>query len=337
MGWGSHHRGRNPSREPGPRSRPFDLRLLRSPRIASLDPVGRGETPRRRAARACRVFRREAPQTEQCARTHIRLRQHFTGMPGSFPVRGPIGLGGHMPHRPESGPSQAFGASYTGGTIRRSTGCSKASALAAPGRGAIPGSRPSRRRPWTTCPTKPQAPGRKQAREGREVAGRGRGGPAPRRLSRRRSRSCGGGGACVCGVPVSGGARVQAIGAPCISLPPVSTPPAVPLAVPPGTVQPRPFHADLRPGLDAHRASRARRPGNACVPPASIGGGLAIPFAGGTQASGRRAVPRTPCPRAFARGAPGENPTAHMPRQGWVWVLTCPERRSRIAPCASCS
>ena len=81
MGWGSHHRGRNPSREPGPRSRPFDLRLLRSPRIASLDPVGRGETPRRRAARACRVFRREAPQTERCARTHIRLRQHFTGMP----------------------------------------------------------------------------------------------------------------------------------------------------------------------------------------------------------------------------------------------------------------
>ena len=25
-------------------------------------------------------------------------------------------------------------------------------------------------------------------------------------------------------------------------------------------------------------------------------------------------VPRTPCPRAFARGVPGENPTAHMPR-----------------------
>ena len=59
--------------------------------------------------------------------------------------------------------------------------------------------------------------------------------------------------------------------------------------------------------------ARARRPGNAGVPPASIGGGLAVPFAGGTQASGRRAVPRTPCPRAFASGAPGENPTAHMP------------------------
>ena len=40
------------------------------------------------------------------------------------------------------------------------------------------------------------------------------------------------------------------------------------------------------------------RPGNACVPPASIGGSLAVPFAGGTRASGGPAVPRTPVPGA---------------------------------------
>ena len=54
--------------------------------------------------------------------------------------------------------------------------------------------------------------------------------------------------------------------------------------------------------------ARARRPGNAGVPPAN---GTARPP---TDQCGRDArVPRTPCPRAFARGVPGENPTAHMP------------------------
>ena len=40
------------------------------------------------------------------------------------------------------------------------------------------------------------------------------------------------------------------------------------------------------------------------------------PYAGETPASEGRAVPRTPCPGAFAGGAPGENPAAHLPRPG---------------------
>ena len=76
----------------------------------------------------------------------------------------------------------------------------------------------------------------------------------------------------------------------------------------PGARTPRHVRGGVFAGHASRERSWARRPGNARVPPASIGGGLAIPFAGGTPASGRRAVPRTPCPGAFASGAPGENP-----------------------------
>ena len=73
-------------------------------------------------------------------------------------------------------------------------------------------------------------------------------------------------------------------------------------------------------GVLGTRASRPHR----------TDGGLAVPFAGGTQAFPGRAVPRTPhpwetpCPRAFARGAPGESPTAHMPRPGPVLAPALP-------------
>ena len=75
------------------------------------------------------------------------------------------------------------------------------------------------------------------------------------------------------------------------------------------------------------------RPEDAGGPPASIGGDLAIPFAGGTPASGRRAVPKTPCPRAFARGVHGENPTEHMPRS--AAVLPSYSRAGRSCPLVS--
>ena len=47
--------------------------------------------------------------------------------------------------------------------------------------------------------------------------------------------------------------------------------------------------------------------------PARTGAKRPEESAGGTQAFPGRAVPRTPCPRAFARGRLGENPTAHLP------------------------
>ena len=69
--------------------------------------------------------------------------------------------------------------------------------------------------------------------------------------------------------------------------------------------------------------ARARRPGNARVPPALIGGGLTGPICGRDTS-----VPRTPCPRAFARGVPGENPTAHMPRNEGPFAAPASEPES---------
>ena len=60
--------------------------------------------------------------------------------------------------------------------------------------------------------------------------------------------------------------------------------------------------------------AQERHPGNACVPPAN---GMARPppiDAGGTQAFPGRRSQDAPFPGAFARGVPGESPTAHMPR-----------------------
>ena len=88
----------------------------------------------------------------------------------------------------------------------------------------------------------------------------------------------------------------------------------------------------VRGGVFARQASRERsrarrpgngashgygRPGNACVSPASIGGGLALPFAGGTQAFAGRAVPRTPCPRKQLRGTKSDQkPLEPTPTRG---------------------
>ena len=68
--------------------------------------------------------------------------------------------------------------------------------------------------------------------------------------------------------------------------------------------------ADSRPDINAHRPFlRTALPGNAGVPPASIGGGLAAPFAGGTPAFPGRAVPK--------RGALRSHPpaTRHLLRE----------------------
>ena len=201
MGWGARHRGRDPC---GGAGTPIATVRPPAPPVSGdcepLDPVGRGETRRRRASRADRAFGKEAPRIERCARARIRLRQHFTGRPrADSRLARRSTRGGCAPHRPESGPSRGFGAPYAGRTSRRPTGRAKAAALAAPGRGAVPGGRPGRRRPRTTGTRSPGLPDGKQAWEGRKAAG-GRGEPAPRRLPERGSRSCGGGGhSCVRG------------------------------------------------------------------------------------------------------------------------------------------
>ena len=56
--------------------------------------------------------------------------------------------------------------------------------------------------------------------------------------------------------------------------------------------------------------ARVRGPGNGA---SSRRGRPARKEAAADQCGRDARVPRTPCPRTFARGVPGENPTAHMP------------------------
>ena len=81
---------------------------------------------------------------------------------------------------------------------------------------------------------------------------------------------------------------------------------------------------------------RARRPGNACVPPASIGGGLAVPFAGGTQAFPGRAVGIDAWPRVGQREtalstSPAPPPVREL-RGGFPQARPSPRRAGRTGP-----